>query len=88
MPEPKSKVTQLETPRTVSATGGNGNGFETRLRALEVQVVRIDERVANMQENMAKKNDVTGLKVWILGGVLSAVGVAAAISAAVVKVFF
>ena len=41
-----------------------------------------------MQENMAKKNDVTGLKVWILGGVLSAIVIAAIIAATVVKAFF
>ena len=37
---------------------------------------------------MAVKNDVTGLKVWILCGVLSAIAVVAIISATVVKTFF
>ena len=75
-------------PSRASNGGGSGNNFDARLRALEVQVARVDERVAAMQENMAKKNDVTSLKVWILGGVLSAIIVAAVIAAAVVKAFF
>ena len=41
-----------------------------------------------MQENMAKKNDITSLKVWILGGVLSAILIGAGIAAMVVKAFF
>ena len=68
--------------------GNNGGGIDARLRELEIQVARIDERGAAMQENMAKKNDVTGLKVWILGGVLSAIIIAAIIAATVVKAFF
>ena len=41
-----------------------------------------------MQKNMAVKNDVTGLKVWILGGVLSAVGIGAGAATIIVKAFF
>ena len=51
-------------------------------------MARLDERVIWMQEHMAKKNDVTGLKVWILGGVLSGIIIAAVIAATVVKAFF
>jgi len=68
--------------------GGNGNGFDSRLRDLEIQMARIEERVAAMQENMARKNDVTAVKVWVLAGVLGGIGLAAALSATVVKAFF
>jgi len=62
--------------------------LKKRVTPVEVYVARIYERVASMQENMVNKNDVTGLEVWILGGVISAIGAAAAISAIVVKAFF
>ena len=62
--------------------------MDARLRSLEVQVARIDERVLAMQENMAKKNDVTNLKVWILGGVLGAIATGAVVATLVVKAFF
>ena len=75
-------------PTSHSGFGGNGNDFDTRLRNLEIQAARIDERVASMQENMARKNDITALKVWILGGVLSGIAGAATVSALVVKAFF
>ncbi len=62
------------------------------MRALEVQLARIDERVVAIQENrdknIATKTDISNLKVWILGGVLSGIAVAAAIAATVVKAFF
>ena len=37
---------------------------------------------------MAKKDDISKLKIWILGGVLGAILAGASIAAAVVKVFF
>ena len=80
--------TSSPPPSRASNGGGNGNNFDTRLRALEIQVARIDERVAAMQENMAKKNDVTSLKVWILGGLLSGVFLGAATGATIAKAFF
>lgn len=49
---------------------------------------RIDERITAMQENMAKKNDVTNLKVWMLGGVLSGIILGVVIATTVVKAFF
>ena len=74
-------------PASDLGAGGNGSGFDARLRLLETQVARIDERVSGIQEHMATKNDITGLKVWILGGVLSAIVIAAGIAAAVVRMF-
>ena len=52
---------------------------------MEVDLARIDERVRSIRENMAVKHDVASLKVWILGGTLSATLVAAGIALAVVK---
>lgn len=75
-------------PSRASNGGGNGNGFDARLRALEIQMGRIDERITAMQENMAKKNDVTNLKVWMLGGVLSGIILGVVIATTVVKAFF
>ena len=55
-------------------------------------MARIDERVtamrSEMSENMATKNDITNLKVWILAGVLGGIGTAAFIATVVVKAFF
>ena len=89
MTQGSPKVSRLPTSKQSSS---GGNGVDGRLRDLEVLVARIDERVAALQkdvaENMAKKNDVTGLKVWILGGVLSGIIIAAVIAATVVKAFF
>ncbi|MDE0238920.1 MAG: hypothetical protein OXQ84_01800 [bacterium] len=83
------KVRHLHTVPPVAQPGANGGGddFDTRLRALEIQMGRMDERVAGMQENMATKNDITNLKVWILGGVLSGIILAALIAVTVVKAF-
>lgn len=79
--------TSSPPPSRATNGGGNGNGFDARLRVLEIHVARIDERVAAMQENMAKKNDVTSLKVWILGGALSGAIVGGATAVAIVKAF-
>ena len=68
--------------------GGPGDGLDARLRELEIQAARIEERVSSIQEHMAKKDDITNLKVWILVGVLSAIVIAAGIAATIVKAFF
>ena len=52
-------------PPPGNSGGGNGNDFDSRLRSVEIDLATIKERTANM----ATKNDVTMLKVWILGGV-------------------
>ena len=67
--------------------GGNGSGFEGRLRKLAINVARIDKRVQAMQKEMATKNDVTGLKVWVLGGVLGAIVVSIPIAITFAKAF-
>ena len=73
---------------TPSSRSGGGGGDDSRLRALEEGMVRLDERVLAIKEHMAEKNDITTLKVWILGGVLGAIAVGAGIAATVVKAFF
>ena len=50
-------------------------------------MARIEEQVGAIKEHMAQKNDITNLKVWILGGVLGAIVIAAGIAATVVKAF-
>lgn len=49
---------------------------------------RVEELLDAIKEHMATKNDVTSLKVWILGGVLATIGIAAGVAATVVKAFF
>ena len=82
MPSPRIAV---DNDPVASPAGSDGGGGGNRLHQLEVDVARIDERVKSIRENMAVKNDITSLKVWILGGVLSAILVAAGIALAVVK---
>ena len=49
---------------------------------------RVEELLDAIKEHMATKNDVTSLKVWILGGVLATIGIVAGVAATVVKAFF
>ena len=63
--------------------GGGGDGTDDeRLRALEVQMVRIDERLKNLESEL-KTHFAT--KAWILGGVLGGMGIAATVAAVIVK---
>ena len=63
-------------------SGGGSNGD------IRERLARLEERVRSIKEHMAEKNDITSLKVWILSGVLGAIGVGAAVSTLVVKAFF
>ena len=81
------KVHDVDDPSqsSGSSSGGGGGGvLDTRLRNVEVGMARVEERL----EHVALENDVTRLKVWVLGGVLSGMVVAALISLTVVKFFF
>lgn len=66
-----------------SSTGTGGNGGDVRER-----LARLEQKVDDMKETVATKNDVTQLKVWILSGVLGAILVAASISTLIVRAFF
>lgn len=80
MNENGENVRQLHaTSSQQSAHGGGGHGNELHGRVSAIE--------AHMQ-HLATKNDVTSLKVWILGGVLSTIVIASAIAATVVKAFF
>ena len=81
-------VHTVEPDQAPSGTNSGGSGVKARLRMLEIQVARVEVRVDNIEKNMATKTDISNLKVWILGGVLSGIVIAATISAVVVKAFF
>lgn len=61
-----------------------GSGVDARLRAVEERLVRLETRM----ENMATKEDIQKLKIWILGGALGSVVATVSITLLVAKVFF
>lgn len=82
MSEPVELDQERQSRRARRGNGnGNGDGICERL-------ARLEEQVLGIKEHMAVKNDITQLKVWILGGVLSSIGIGAAIATVVVKAFF
>ena len=66
------------------APAGEGGTTDVRLRAVEVQLARVDERLSRIESEL-KQHFAT--KAWILAGVLGGMGVAAAIAGVIVKVF-
>ena len=58
--------------------GGTAMALDSRLRALQSEVARINECIAGIQESMVKKTDVTTQKIWMLVGSRSAIVVRAA----------
>ena len=81
-------VEQLEEYRTdawaSAGSGGDGTSDE-RLRALEIQVVRVDEGLKRLEGEL-KRHFAT--KAWVLGGVLGGMGVAAAVAVTLVKLMW
>ena len=55
-------------------TDGGDGGIDDRLRALEIQMARIEVQVANLANNVATQNDLSKLKNWILTGLVGALG--------------
>ena len=63
------------------AQSGNGNGGNTALR----------ERVAHLESTMkhvAMREDVLGMKIWVLGGVIGGMIVAVSLGLAIARLFF
>lgn len=60
--------------RQQTVAGGNGGSNDARIRAIELDVREIKTRT----ENMATKNDIDKLKLWVAGsalfGALSIIG--------------
>ena len=71
-----SNVTEFgrrpERSRAAAHDNGNGSGdWEGRLRSVEIQLAVIQERMENVAETMATKEDIEKLKNWILKSVLT-----------------
>ncbi len=64
------------------STTGSGDDGGSDLIALRMEIVQIKTRI----ERMATQEDILRLKLWVLGGVLSAAGVGALIAFAVLRV--
>ena len=80
----------IQMPETSPRNGGgpgNGDGIDSRLRHLEVELGKAQKDIGHIRETMSTKTDVERLKVWILAGLLSAMAVGATIAAIVVKAF-
>jgi len=73
--------------RSYDNNGGSGGDSDSRLRKLEVDVGKIQERIKGMQENMATKKDISDVKIWILGGVISVIVFSTKIPEIVAKIF-
>lgn len=67
---------------------GSGGGIDARLRSLEVQMAKIRVRTEHIEKNMATKTDISNIKVWVLGGVLSALAAGVGIAIVVAKAVF
>ena len=67
-------------PTPAPSSNGNGNGFDGRLRALEIQVARVDERIVAMEKAMATK-------AWVLGGVVLAAVIGVGLALTLIKLF-
>ena len=93
------KVVQFETPSGPPSHGGGGNsgpGHGEPLARLEAKMdhaatredVKVSiERIEARMEHVATKEDIQRLKVWVLGGVLGALGLAVVVATGVVKLF-
>ena len=78
-------VERLEDYRSEApapAAGGGGGTSDERLRALEIQLARVDERLRHLEGEL-KRHFAT--KAWILTGVLGGMGIAAGVAVAIVK---
>ncbi|MGI9310679.1 MAG: hypothetical protein ACR2P7_03995 [bacterium] len=67
----------MSSPNQGAGGGSDGGGYGERLAAIEAEM-----------RYMATKTDVEKVKVWVLSGVLGGMGVAVALTIAVMKWFF
>ena len=70
---------QLVTPARAKPAG-NGNGFDGGLGQRLA-------RVENQLEHVALKTDVLNLKLWILGGVIGGMAIAAGLALGIARLF-
>ena len=54
---------------------------------LEVMIARIDERVNHIQNHFATKEDLLGVKLWVVGGVIGGIVTAAGLVLLVLRLF-
>lgn len=89
MSEDQDNVLDHPTRSPPSRGGSDGGGFDDeRLRAVEVGLAKLETKVDGLDQKVATKTDISNLKVWVLGGVLGAIGIAATIATIIVKAFF
>ena len=69
-------------PYGESTTGSGGDGGSD-LVALRLEIVQIKTRI----ERMATQEDILRLKLWVLGGVLGGMAIAATLAIAIARVF-
>ena len=79
-------VEKLDDYRPEAPVGGNGVTTDERLRALEVQMVRLHEGFKRLEDALKRPQDEMkrhfATKAWILGGVLVGVGITATVTVA------
>ena len=66
-----SNVADINTGQAVQSQGGSGNGSGYGER-----LARIEARLDSIEKHGATKEDITKVKLWFLGGVLLAIGIA------------
>lgn len=69
-------------PQTERSTGGTGGGG-----TIGERLVRLEERVVGIKEQMATKADIAGVKIWALSGALGGMVLAATLAIAILKLF-
>ena len=67
--------------RRPTGQDGGGNGHGQRLRTLEIEVTKI----ATKMESVATREEVLKLKLWILGGVIGGMVIAATLGLAIAR---
>ena len=98
----ENRAVPFETPSGPPSHGRGSNGGPShgeRLASLETKMdhaatredvlaVKVPvERIEARMEHVATKEDIQRLKVWVLGGVLGALGLAVVVATGVVKLF-